>query len=193
MADDLRLLLRAKEKIFYVGKPDKRYFVLYGIFYPLPLLIILASIMYFAVNDFVLFVFVDSLAVLVYLVNIMLSAQKYKNRNYIVTDKAIYVSKGVFKMSYVVKDFEDLAHVELRRSIFDRMCGVGHIYATLNQLRRLSVEKNAMDQMNAVICISGISDCLETYKLVNELQMNVYSGIINQYRVNARKNRDIKN
>ena len=79
MADDLRLLLRAKEKIFYVGKPDKRYFVLYGIFYPLPLLIILASVMYFAVNDFALFVFVDSLAVIVYLLNLLLLAKKYKN------------------------------------------------------------------------------------------------------------------
>ena len=190
MDDEFRYLIGAKEKVFYVGKPDKNFFTFVNVFVPIHFFVLFLTIFYYADR---LWFFILLFGIVVgYLINLFYLFEKYENRSFVVTDKAIYVSKGIFKKSYKVKRFEELAHVELRRGLLDRMFGVGDIYTTINQTRKLSIEKDSHAQMDAIITISGISDYEETFKLVNKLQIKVYNEITNQYRLKVQKKQGIR-
>ena len=72
----------------------------------------------------------------IYLGGILFTARRYKNTAYIVTDRAIYVSGGVFTKNIDTKPFAELSHINLHRGVFDQMFNVGDIIATTNQLNQ---------------------------------------------------------
>ena len=91
----------------------------------------------------------------IYLGGILFTARRYKNTAYIVTDRAIYVSGGVFTRTINTKPFAELSHIDLHRGVFDQMFNVGDVIATSNQL--------TMNGKVTSINISSISDYIEVY------------------------------
>ena len=178
MVEELRSMVGHDETILYEGKPDKKCFIMESIFNPLlPIAIIWGVIdlgflgagmktggMQFFIIPFML---LHMMPVWIYLSGVIFSFRKYKNTYYIVTDHAVYVSKGVFAMNLEAKTFAELSRVNLHRGIFDQMFHVGDVQITTNQFTK----KN----MPATININSISNYSEVFQLVKKLQRDIYA------------------
>ena len=141
MDNELTLLIGKDEKILYAGKPDKRCFIFECIFNPLlPFALVWGLFDLFfigaafssdkadeAVFFIVPFMLLHLMPVWLYLGGALLSFRRYRNTAYIVTDKAIYASGGIFGRTYKSKPFAELSHVDLHRGVFDQWFGVGDI------------------------------------------------------------------
>lgn len=106
----------------------------------------------------------------IYLGGILFTAKRYRNTAYIVTDKAIYVSGGVFTHNINTKPFAELSHIDLHRGVFDQMFNVGDIVATSNQL--------TANGKSTTIIINSISNYIDIYNLVKKLQTDIYTDVM---------------
>ncbi len=181
MENDLKQLVGQDEKIFYEGKPNKKCFLFECIINPLlPFAIIWALIdfgMIFSSNIatedsgmgffFVPFFLLHLMPVWLYLGGAILSFRKYKNSYYIVTDKAVYISSGIFTKTYNTKPFQELSRVNLHRGIFDQMFNVGDVVISTNQFTPKGVPVN--------VSINSISNYTEVFNLVKKLQTDMYT------------------
>ncbi len=178
--NDLKLLIGENEEIFYEGKPDKKCYILESIFNPLLPFALLWAIfdITFLSNALsswsgsmalfvVIFMLIHLMPVWIYLGGALFSIIRYKNTNYIITDRAIYVSGGVFNRTVNTKPFGELSHIDLHRGIFDQMFNVGDIIATTSQ--------NDDKGKSVAINISSISDYTTVFNLVKKLQTDIYS------------------
>ena len=106
MTTGLRFMVGPDEKILYQGKPDLKCFVFETIFNPsLPIVILWGALdlctrqSHFCERQrksfFVGFILIHMTPVWIYLSSIIFMARKYRNIEYIVYDKAIYVSGSV--------------------------------------------------------------------------------------------------
>ncbi len=184
MKNELRMLVSSNEKILYEGKPNKACFIFETVFNPLLPIAIVWAIFDFGIfgstilsgaldemSFFVIpFLLLHLMPVWIYLGGILFSARKYRNTQYIVTDRAIYVSRGIFTRNINVKPFAELSHIDLHRGIFDQMFKVGDIIATTNQL-----DKNGK---SAAIRLDSISNYVEVYNLIKKLQIDVYTDVM---------------
>ena len=179
MVEELKSMVGTDETILYEGKPDKKCFIYESIFNPLlPIAIIWAifdiGFLGLGMGSFqmflVPFMLFHMMPVWIYLFGIIFSFKKYKNTYYIVTDHAIYISRGIFTMNLETKTFAELSRVNLHRGVWDQMFNVGDIQITTNQL----TNKNTP----AVICINSISNYSEVYQIVKKLQKDIYSDIM---------------
>ena len=182
--EDLRAIIGPDEQILYEGKPNKKCFILESVFNPLlPVAIIWAVIDFgimgnvFLEQDFggmgffmVPFMMLHLMPVWLYLGGVLFSARKYRNTAYIVTDRAIYVSGGIFTKNINAKPFAELSHINLHRGVFDQMFNVGDIIATTNQV----------DQKGKTVTvnISSISDYTKVYNLVKKVQTDIYTDVM---------------
>ena len=184
MKDDLKRMTKPGEQIFYEGQPDKKCFIFESIFNPLlPFALIWAIIdlgilgstlmfdkqssMAFFIIPFML---LHMMPVWIYLGGVVFSVVRHRNTYYIVTDKAIYVSGGVFAKQFNVKPFAELSHINMHRGIFDQMFNVGDIIATSNQL-------NTNGHAQA-ITLHSISNYAETFSLIQKLQTDIYTDVM---------------
>ena len=179
--EDLKAIVGEDETIFYEGKPDKKCFIFESIFNPLLPFALLWAIIDFGIigstffademKEMILFIvpffLIHLLPVWIYLGGILFTIRKYKNTYYIVTDKALYVSEGVFRKSILRKSFGELSNINLHRGIFDQIFKVGDIIATTNQV--------GTNGKLTPIKISSISNYVEVYNLVKKLQRDVYT------------------
>lgn len=53
--------------------------------------------------------------------------RKYKHTEYIVTDKAVYVSGGLLSYTCKMKRYDEILDIDIRRGFIDEMLGVGDI------------------------------------------------------------------
>lgn len=184
MMEELRAIIGPNEQILYEGKPNKMCFLLESIFNPLlPFAIIWAVIDFGIMGNalfaqdiggigFVMvpFMLLHLMPVWLYLGGVLFSARKYRNTAYIVTDRAIYVSGGIFTRNINAKPFAELSHINLHRGIFDQMFNVGDIIATTSQV----------DQKGKTVTvnISSISDYTTVYNLVKKVQTDIYTDVM---------------
>lgn len=177
---DLKLLIGENEEIFYEGKPDKKCYILESIFNPmLPFAVIWAIFDLTFISGalsgqnngmalfMILFMSVHLMPVWIYLGGALFSIIRYRNTNYVVTDRAIYVSGGVFNRTINTKPFAELSHIDLHRGVFDQMFNVGDVIATTSQ----TDEKGRPVAIN----ISSIKNYAEVFNLVKKLQTDIYS------------------
>lgn len=184
MIEELKAIIGANETILYEGKPNKKCYFFESIFNPLLPFALVWGIIDFGVigaslftggagkatTYIILFMLVHLMPVWMYLGGVLLTARRYKNTAYIVTNKAIYVSGGVFTHNINTKPFAELSHIDLHRGIFDQMFKVGDIVATTNQLNK--------NGKNATIIINSVSNYIEVYNLVNKLQTDIYTDVM---------------
>ena len=180
MVEELKCMVSAEESVLYEGKPDKKCFIFESIFNPLmPVAILWAFIdlaifgaslfdqMGHAKMVIIPFLLFHMMPVWIYLGGVIFSFRKYKNTYYIVSDRAVYVSGGIFTMNFDSKSFAELSHVNLHRGIFDQIFKVGDIRLTTNQFTGKNVP--------AVVSINSIANYAEVYQLVKKLQLDIYS------------------
>ena len=182
--DDLRAVVGYSERILYEGKPDKKCYIYESILNPLLPVAIIWAIIDFGVMGNAIFGFGPSnmlffvipfmllhlMPVWLYVGGIVFMSRRYQNTSYIVTDRAIYVSGGVFNKSINVKPFAELSHINLHRGIFDQKFNVGDIVCTTSHMNE--------NGKSASIKISSIANYTEVYNLIKKLQMDVYTDVM---------------
>ena len=184
MENDLKQLVGNNEKILYEGKPSKKCFIFESIFNPLmPFALIWAIIDFgiiggaFAFGEmkemafFIIpFMLLHLMPVWIYLGGILFTIRRYKNTYYIVTDRAIYISKGIFSKTFNNKPFAELSHVDLHRGIFDQMFNVGDIICTSSNM--------GPNNVSSAIAIDSVEDYTTVYNLVKKLQTDIYTDVM---------------
>ena len=205
MDNELTLLVGKGEKILYAGKPDKKCFIFESIFNPLlPFAIVWGLFDMFFIGaafssdkaDEAAFFIVPFMAlhlmpVWIYLGGALLSFRRYRNKAYIVTDKGIYASGGVFARTYQSKPFAELSHVDLHRGIFDQWFGVGDIITTSAQANPATLN-GRRTSTNAGISIDSIANYAEVYKLVKQLQEDIYTDVMYPNDLRPKENHGYK-
>ena len=199
--NELRALVGPNEKVYYEGKPDKRCFIFESIFNPLlPFAILWGLFDLFFIGAFtmgtgeeaggfiaffLIFMIIHMMPVWLYLGGVIFSFVRYKNTYYIVTDKAVYASNGIFTKHYQNKPFAELSHVDLHRGIFDQLFNVGDVILTSNQIAAVTVSgptttygTSGNTPAYAGITISSISNYTEVYNIVKKLQQDIYSDVM---------------
>ena len=205
MDNELTLLVGKGEKILYAGKPDKKCFIFESIFNPLlPFAIVwgLFDMLFIgaafssdkadeAAFFIVPFMALHLMPVWIYLGGALLSFRRYRNTAYIVTDKGIYASGGIFGRIYKSKPFAELSHVDLHRGIFDQWFGVGDIITTSAQANPATLN-GRRTSTNAGISIDSIANYAEVYKLVKQLQEDIYTDVMYPNDLRPKENHGYK-
>ncbi len=190
---NLELMVGNDETVLWRGKPNKKCFILECIFNPmLPFAIVWAlfdsvfigALMFVDKSEggigggmllgILAFFTLHLMPVWIYLGGVLLSFRKYKNTTYIITDKGIYVSGGTFTYNYEMKPFAELAHVGIHQGIIDQLLHVGDVVLQCAHTNIVSTNSHSHRE-HAGLTICDIPDFREVFKLVRDLQTDVYS------------------
>ena len=186
MTEDIKQLIASDEIIMWEGKPDKKCFLFESIFNPLMPFALLWAIIDLSVlgaslfgtfaegeTNIILFIIpfflIHLMPVWMYIGGVLMTRRKYKNTYYVVTDKSIYISSGVFTKRINTKPFAEMSHIDLHRGIFDQKFGVGDIICT-------SSHRNT--NASGLIILASIKNYTEVYNMVKKLQQDIYSDIM---------------
>ena len=102
---------------------------------------------------------------------------RYKHTEYIVTDKGVYYSGGLFSYTCNMKPFTELARVNIHRGIIDQIIGVGDVVLTSNNIAdyyNSGVRVNGRP-VGTGITISDIKDYRKVFELIKKLQEDIYT------------------
>ncbi|MBO6233445.1 MAG: PH domain-containing protein [Clostridia bacterium] len=204
MEGNLEKIVGNEEKILWKGKPSKKCFILESIFNPLlPFALMWLLFDIFAMGKsmslggdkaggFILvFMLFHLMPVWIYLGGVLLSFRRYKNTEYVITDRGIYVSGGVFSYTYEMKPFTELSHVRIHRGIFDQSLGVGDVEASSNQTFNYTNRSNS-SAVTAGISIKDIPDYMEVFNMVKKLQTDIYSDTMYPNDLRPKENHGYK-
>ena len=199
--EQLHSMVGQNENILWSGKPNFKGFILESIFNPfLPFALIWGLVdgffitMLFFADDksqlmegfpatrWGLFAFfaLHLMPVWIYLVGVALATLRYKNAAFLVTDKGIYISGGLFSLNFNHKPFMEISRVNLHQGVIDRILGVGDVViGTIVNLPGISASafNNMASQIGINLSIYDIPDYQRVYNLVKELQQNIYSDV----------------
>lgn len=183
MSEDLKSMVGEEEKIMWEGRPSKKCFILESIFNPLlPFALLWAIIDFGFIGGFskfgtggmgfflVPFFLIHLMPLWLYLFGVIFSFRRYKNTYYIVTDRGMYLSEGMFSKKYDMKPFAELSHVNLKRGIFDQMLNCGDVEATTSQMNQNGIPVS--------ITFKSISNYDEVYRIVKKLQIDIYTDVM---------------
>lgn len=184
---DLEAMVGMNESILWRGKPDKKCFILESIFNPmLPFALIWAIIdlvvIGFTFNAsggmlmFILpFMLLHLMPVWIYIGGVIMSFRKHRNTQYIITDKGIYVSGGIFAYRYEMKPFTDLSHINIHRGIFDQWLGVGDVVTVCSHTGYSSNSSHSHSHSSNGLTICDIPDYQQVFAMVKQLQTDIYA------------------
>lgn len=181
VSEEMRAMKGPDERIHWFGRPDKRCFVFECIFNPmLPFSIVWAAFdafMLFGMDlakvmgggDWKQLAFVCAffalhlMPVWLYLGGILFSCRKYGNTEYMITDRGVYVSGGIWSKRIRMQPLDKISCLSVRRGFFDRRCGAGDVILseqTLGQLKQTETLSN----------ITDIHDYKEVFQLIKQLR-----------------------
>ena len=194
---ELELMVGSNEKILWKGKPDKSCFILEGIFNPmLPFALVWFLFDSVFIAAFLgdatisktstvfpmlplIFFFLHLMPVWIYLGGIIFVLRRYKHIEYIVTDKGVYYSGGLFSYTCNMKPFTELARVNIHRGIIDQIIGVGDVVLTSNNVADYYSSSVRVDGRPVGtgfgITISNIKDYRRVFELIKKLQEDIYT------------------
>ena len=180
MEDNSKSVLLEKtgenEKILWQGKPDKRGYILNVVFNRF---LFIAIIWLFGViipyeyaishgydlglNKYsptylIWAVFWGLLPVWLYLGYVIMELLNYKNTEFLLTDKGMYSSCGIFSTKVKHKTYNDIKLTQIYKSIINNMIGFGTVVCS---------EESNKDS-NKVIMIRDIPDYENVHNLINE-------------------------
>ena len=174
------------EKIIWTGKPKKGCFILESIFNPLLIFALIWIMFDFGIissfltgntngnTNFLItigiFLVLHLMPVWIYLAGAILSFRKYKNTEYAITERGIYIGKGCFAKQCDFKPFAELSQVHIHQGIFDQWLGVGDVIASC----QYNYSGSARIQTN-LFEISDISDYTEVCNIIKQYQTDIYA------------------
>ncbi len=173
MKSEIDSMIGYDENVYWRGKPDKKCFFLESVFNPfMPFALIWLLIDGTIIGGFIgsravsqqpnmvwfmLFFFaIHLMPVWLYVGGLLLIVRRHRNIEYVVTDKAIYVSSGTWTSHVSMKPLNELSDISVRRGIFDKKIGVG-------------------DVITHEIQICDIAEYEKVFKMIKQLQTNLYS------------------
>lgn len=192
---ELELMVGRDERILWQGKPNKRCFILEGIFNPmLPLALIwflfdslfIAAFIggtvtsgapnAFSIFPLIFFLF-HLMPVWIYLGGVIFVFRRYQHTEYIVTDKGVYVSGGLFSYTCNMKPFTEFARVNIHRGIIDQLVGVGDVVLTSNNFADLYTSNVRVNgrPMDVGTIIADIKDYRKVFEIIKKLQEDIYT------------------
>ncbi|MBD5493493.1 MAG: PH domain-containing protein [Lachnospiraceae bacterium] len=182
---DLEAMVGMNESILWRGKPDKKCFILESIFNPMLPFALIWAIIDLAVVGFTFsasggmlmfilpFMLMHLMPVWIYIGGVIMSFRKHRNTEYIITDKGIYVSGGIFAYKYEMKPFTDLSHINIHRGIFDQWLGVGDVVTVCSHTGYSSSSSHSHSSHGLTIC--DIPDYQQVFAMVKQLQTDIYA------------------
>ncbi|MCR5837407.1 MAG: PH domain-containing protein [Lachnospiraceae bacterium] len=183
--NELKMLVGSDENIFWEGKPERKCYVLKSIFnVMLPFVVVwtgfdgifIKAIFSGEMADSgiptafaLLFIMLHMTPVWIYIGGILTSGIRYKNAYYIVTDKAVYISSGIFAANTEVKMLSDITNVGFTRGLIEKNTGTGNIL--LNGHTDYPVRGNSRTRSGFEI--KSIKDYERVLKLIKDLQIDL--------------------
>lgn len=181
----LHSMLGENEDVLWSGKPNLRCFLLEAIFNPLlPFALVWALFDGFfitmlfhkggpATQEPILplvligFFALHLMPVWIYLGGVLFSYLNYKHTAFLITNKNVYISGGLFSITCTQKPITELSYINLHRGIIDQFLGVGDVILSNPQDQsRTSRSRNLLAQ-GLTIC--DIPDYQEVYTLIKDL------------------------
>ena len=120
-----------------------------------------------------------AIPVWLYLGGVLLDFLSYRNIAFLITDKGFYCSSGILALNFKHKPFMEIAHVNLHRSIMDRMLGVGDVVfeTPVSPLPLIKKKQKHLRKPRKEFSIYTILDFQAVYSLAKELQQHVYADV----------------
>lgn len=182
MKNELLRMVSDNETVFYEGRGEKSVFLIESILNPLlPIAIIwlafdgtFISMAYGTgmggMGAFLVpFFLFHLMPVWLYIGGIIMMGARYRNTYYVVTDRAVYTSQGVFQKKFVTKMFAEMSHIDVHRGLFDQLFNVGDVIITTNQV---------VGEKADTIQLNNLGNYIEVYNMIKKLQQDVYSDIM---------------
>lgn len=184
---NLRNMVGSNERIIWQGKPQFKCFVFETIINPFLFVALLwgAFDFFFLTmitkqddigpmkGFFVIFLAIHLMPVWLYLGSILFCTLRYRRKEYLITDKGIYISGGIFAYTYEMKPYTDLSHINLKRGIFDQMFGVGDVILECGHASHSGRYNNQEHEKH--FAIEDIEDFERVFKMVKDLQTDVFA------------------
>lgn len=183
---NLRELVKPNEQVLWEGRPHKLTTVLEGIFNPMLFFAIIWAAIDMTVLAGVLmtddkgpiafiipFMMIHMMPVWIYLSGVVTVFFKWRNTHFMVTTHGLYISGGVFAFNYEMKPWTDIGHIKMHQGVFDRMFGVGDVVFVCHHSN--SHSNSHSHGSGGGMSIRNIHDFREVFKIVNNLQTDVYA------------------
>lgn len=140
-SSQLESIVGGNEQVLWRGKPNKTCFILESIFNPL----LPFAIIWLLFDSFFIFIFTSGendveglltvlipmlfhlMPVWIYIGGVLLTFLKYKNTEYLITDKSIYISGGSVFYTETSISYSKISDIQMRRGLFDKKLGVGDV------------------------------------------------------------------
>ncbi len=168
-------MISQDENILWHGKPNKQCYILEAIFNPffffalfwayidMHMIRVIVELWQY---EMLLFFLIHMTPVWIYLGSVIYAALKYKNTEFIVTNKKIYVTGGVLKQSCKKKLYRQINEISPHQGYFDKKLNVGDVemidrsdyYHTKNGIR-----------YNKFI-IADIAEFRQVYELISKVK-----------------------
>ena len=185
---ELRDLVKNNESILWEGRPDKITTVLEAIFNPMLLVaIVWGGFDLFAMsaiptgeiagqdgNLIIVFFLIHLMPVWIYLIGVVTVFLRWRNVRFMVTTHGLYVSGGLIAFNYEMKPWTDIGHINIHQGAFDRMFRVGDVIFVCSHGSYQNTSSNGHSEHHN-LKIYNIPDFQEVFKMVNNLQTDVYS------------------
>ena len=192
---DLELMVGKDEKVLWQGHPEKKCFILEGIFNPLlPVALVwllfdsffIGAIVYgsqkaggedigsyavFIVTFFILHL----MPVWIYLTGALLVFRQYKHTEYIVTDKGVYVSGGMISYTCKMKPYTEVSHINIHRGIIDQWQGVGDVVLSDTAMNSHYINLPIRHMTGGGLTIADIPDYQKVFEIIKQLQTDIYA------------------
>lgn len=189
MIDLKELIKNTGETVLWEGRPKKSVTVLEAIFNPMLLFaLIWGGIDFSIIGGFLLsgeiqgesffallgFMLIHLMPVWMYLFGVLGVFFRWKNTRFMVTDRGLYVSGGLFSFNYEMKPWTDIAHVSIHQGVFDRIFGVGDVVSTCSHVST-QVHNGNRSSHDHGLKIYNIPDFLKVFQMVNDLQRDIFA------------------
>lgn len=174
--ENLEKMLGNGETILWRGKPKKSAFIFGKVFAMAPFAILwLAFDSIFLVMSFTMdiplpfrigmwvFLLIHLLPVWIWISHILTASKRYQNTEYALTNLRVIVKSGFVGIDYQSVYYKNIANVNLKVGLIDRMLGVGDIY-----IRTTS---------NQQVVILDIEDCYNVYSKIQKIVVNIQTDI----------------
>lgn len=186
------------ENILWAGKPNFKCFVLETIFNPLlPFALIWALFDAFFIGALFMspkhdafptmgvvamcgFFALHLMPVWIYLGGILFSLRLHRHTEFIITDKCVYTSGGVFAQTFETLPIKDIRAIAIHRGIIDQWLGVGDVVLSKTQeavaspiplpiaVKNMRKYSSRTQQKNTEI--TDIPDFEHVYEIIKDLQ-----------------------
>ena len=115
---------------------------------------------------FYLFIFLNILPTILYVIGFAFSVRQYKNAEYAITDCGVFLTKGLFSKKLYYKPYREIYDIQIRKEISDILCKTGTVTLSFEFPEQ---KIGSLTPVNmAPLKIKNISDYMEVYKLLQE-------------------------